>query len=507
MASFKTSSIALDIGARFIKLVELRREKNSVILSKAGIKEIPRDTKLDRDKVIAQLISQLLSENKIKPRLVNISASGQSVFIRFVKLLQVKEDKLKQTMKFEAQNQIPFSLNEVMWDWSLLDKDKKDSKKAVIVAIKKNLVEEMISKLNAVKLSTELIDVAPVSVYNCMAFNEDYNGESLGAIVDIGARSTNFIIFNKGNIWIRSFPVAGERIEEAREQGIGELLAEIERSIEYYFMQSGEDAPQDKRINQFFITGGGSVMTDMESAFLNKFNIKPQVMDPFRKLRVSKDAFPKLQEPGAKNQFSTVVGAALRGMTGLAIEVNLLNETLSEKKSSAQKRIYVGLSITAGALILISFSVFMRQDYYVKKMRLDKIEEMIETYKTYEPKIKKIREEEDILRGKMDILYQTASSRSVWLGIFKSISEMIPKDVWVTDISGIISIEKSGLGRMDMNGKALSYQSVNNFVSSLKALPGFSDVKPVSSSVESDKTTGEEVVKFSITMDVVLAGS
>ncbi|MDP2912290.1 MAG: pilus assembly protein PilM, partial [Candidatus Omnitrophota bacterium] len=242
MASFKTSSIALDIGARFIKLVELKREKNSIILSRAGIKEIPQDTKLDRDKVVAQLISQLLSENKIKPRFVNISASGQSVFVRFVKLLQVKEDKLKQTMKFEAQNQIPFSLNEVMWDWSLLDKDKKDSKKAVIVAIKKNLVEEMISKLNAVKLSTELIDVAPVSVYNCMAFNEDYNGESLGAIVDIGARSTNFIIFNKGNIWIRSFPVAGERIEEAKEQGTGELLAEIERSIEYYFMQSGEDA-------------------------------------------------------------------------------------------------------------------------------------------------------------------------------------------------------------------------------------------------------------------------
>jgi hypothetical protein len=60
---------------------------------------------------------------------------------------------------------------------------------------------------------------------------------------------------------------------------------------------------------------------------------------------------------------------------------------------------------------------------------------------------------------------------------------------------------------MDINGKALSYQSVNNFVSSLKVLPDFSDVRPVSSSVENDKNTGEETVKFSITMDVVLAGS
>jgi len=507
MTKFKASSIALDIGAHFIKLVELKKEKDSIILTRIGIKEIPRDLKLDRDKITSQLIAELLAENNIKSKSVNISVNGQSVFVRFVKLLQIKEDKLKQTMKFEAQNQIPFSLNEVMWDWSLLDKDKSVSKKAVIVAIKKNLVEDMILKLKSVKLSTELIDVAPISVYNCMAFNEDYNNENIGSILDIGAKSTNFIIFNKGNIWIRSFPIAGDRIEETKEQGMNELLTETERSLEYYFMQQGEDAPKEKKIGQLFLTGGGSIMQNMEAAIFSKFNIKPQVMDPFRKLRVSKDVFQKLQASGSKNQFSTVVGAALRGMTDLKIEVNFLNEVLSEKESSFNKRIYSSLSIATGVLILISFSIFMRQDYHIKKIRLDKIEEMIETYRTYEPKIKKIREEENILRDKMNTLYQTASSRAVWLGLFKSISEMLPKDVWITDVSGVISIEKSGLGRMDMNGKALSYQSVNNFVSNLKALPDFSDVRPVSSSVENDKDTGEEIVKFSVTMDVVLAGS
>ena len=506
MSILKTSSIALDIGTRFIKLVELKKEKDNIMLTKVGMKEIPRDLKLDRDKITIQLISQLLSENNIKARRVNMSANGQSVFVRFVKLMQVKEDKLKQTMKFEAQNQIPFNLNEVMWDWSLLDKGKNASKKAVIAAIKKNLVEEMISKLNLLKLSTELIDVAPISVYNCMVFNEDHNPKNLGAILDIGAKTTNFIIFNKGNIWIRSFPIAGERIEEAKEQGLDELMSEAERSLEYYFMQAGEDAPEEKKIGQLFLTGG-SITEDMEAVFASKFGIKPQVLDPFRKLRVSKEVFQKLQAVGSKNHFSTVVGTALNGMAGLGIEVNFLKEMLSERKSSFQKRLYSGLSMAAGALILISFSVFMRQDYYIKKVKLDKVEDMLETYKTYEPKIKKLREEEGILIWKMDTIYQAASSRAVWLGIFKAISEMLPKDVWLTDISGIISIEKSGLGRMDMNGRALSYQSVNNFVSSLKALPGFSDVRPVSSSVDKDKDTGEEIVKFSVTMDVVLAGS
>ncbi|MHC4122834.1 MAG: hypothetical protein ACYSSI_04610, partial [Planctomycetota bacterium] len=63
------------------------------------------DSGSDRDKVISQLVLQLFSENNIKTRNVNISAGGQSVFIRFVKLLQTKDEKLKQTMRFEAQNQ------------------------------------------------------------------------------------------------------------------------------------------------------------------------------------------------------------------------------------------------------------------------------------------------------------------------------------------------------------------------------------------------------------------
>ena len=168
MVKLRSGAVGLDIGTRFIKLVELKKTGDAIYLHKYGIKEIPRDVGIDRDKVVSQLILQLLSENEIKAHNINISVGGQAVFIRFVKLLQTREDKLKQTMKFEAQNQIPFPLNEVAWDWSLLDKDKLTTKKAVIVAIKKNIVEEMVSQLNKMKLSINLIDVSPISLYNSL---------------------------------------------------------------------------------------------------------------------------------------------------------------------------------------------------------------------------------------------------------------------------------------------------------------------------------------------------
>jgi len=500
----KGSSIGLDIGAGFIKFVELKKTGDGIMLNKFGIKEIPRDLKLDRDKAVFQLIAQLFSENNIKTRSVNISAGGQSVFVRFVKLLQTKEDKLKQTMKFEAQNQIPFPLNEVAWDWSLLDRDKKTTRKAVIVAIKKNLVEEMASKLKAIKLSTALIDVSPIALYNCMAFNEDYDEAKLAAIVDIGTRTSNLVVFRKGNIWIRSFPVASERIEEAKEQGTEELISEIERSIEYYFMQSGEESTASRKLDELILTGGGSAIEDVEPRLAASFSVKPKILDPFRKLKVSEDALSNTGTRDVKRQFSVAVGLALRGMTGLKIELNFLKETISERCVSIQKNVYSRLSIAMAVLVVISFSFFMRQNYSIKRLKLGKVDEMLNIYSTYEPKIKELQNVEDILKEKIQTLYQTADSRAIWLDCFRIISEILPEEVWVTDVSGIVSLEKGGLGRLDLGGKALSYQSVNTFVSSLKSSPGFKDVKPISSSIETEENTGEEIVRFSITMDVVV---
>ncbi|MBU1062444.1 MAG: pilus assembly protein PilM, partial [Candidatus Omnitrophica bacterium] len=474
-----------------------------IILNKFGIKNIPDSSGGGRDKAVFQLISQLFSENNIKGRNVNICAKGQFVFVRFVKLLQIKEGKLKQTMKFEAQNQIPFPLNEVAWDWALLDKNKA-AKRAVIVAIKKNLVEEMVSRLKNIKLSAVSIDVSPMSLYNCMDFNEDYDEGRHGIILDIGAKATDLVIFNKGNIWIRSFPIAGERIAEVKEQGVEELISEVERSIEYYFMQGGEES-QGQKLDKVILSGGGSMIENVQSRLAVKFNTEPKIIDPFRKLKISKDVLSNIDmdKDKARNQFAVAVGLALRGISEVKIEVDFLREIRSERYNSQQKSLYTRLSAVLVLLIVLSASIFMKQSYSIKRLKLDKIEEMLDIYKIYEPKIKEIKYTEDILKEKVNVLYQLAGSRAIWLDCFKIISEILPKEVWITDVSGIVSLEKSGLARLDLAGKALSYQSVNNFVSALKSSPTFKDVKPISSSIETDENTREEIVRFSITMDVV----
>ena len=504
MRSINKTSIGLDIGARFIKFVELKRAGETVVLNRFDIKEIPSDAK-DRDKVILQLISQILSDNNIKARNVNIAAGGQSVFIRFIKLIQLNKDKLNQTMKFEAQNHIPFSLSEVAWDWSLLSQDNK-TRRAVIVAIKKGLLDNIISKLKNLKLSVRLVDVVPIALYNCVVFNEDYDKNKLNAIIDIGAKVTNLIICKGDNIWMRTFPVSSELIEQDKDRGIGELIGEIDRSLEYYFMQGGE-GPSRENIGDIILSGGGTVNREIESRLSDKFKIKPKALDPFRKLKVDKGSLLKTQDKYIKSQLAIAIGIALRGMTDLKIQVNFLKEIISEKYVLGKKNIYNRLSMIVGIIIAASFFIFVRQDYSTKKFKLDKIEEMLGVYRTYEPKIKEMQESEEVLKSRINILYSRADSRDLWLDISRIISNILPEDVWITDVSAIISLEQEGIGRLDITGKAFSYQSVNNFVSALKSSPSFSEVKPISSSVETDDVSGKEIVKFIVTMDVAVSGS
>ncbi len=508
MARFRNTTIGLDIGSDSIKFVELKRSGENIILTRMGQKEIPKDIKIDRAKLIEQTINELFLEQKIKNRIVNISATGQSVFLRFVKVLPTKEERLKTTMRFEAQNQIPFSFNEVHWDWSLIDRTQKERQKAVIVAIKKDLIEEQINILTRLRLSVEIIDVAPLCLYNCAFFNEDYDSNQVTGLIDIGLKATNFVIIHKMDLWTRSFPLAGERIKEAGGQGLEELVLELERSIEYYHLQKEVAVPQqevvtqERKIDQVLLFGGGAVTEGLGALLTKRLNTKVRQIDPFRKLQISKGVLSEVQRETSKPLYAHAIGLGLRGITGCPIEVNFLKQFLLEKRISLEKRLYSALSIVLVLAILGTLAFFIREDYRLKKIKLKKIEELVELYRSYQPRIVKLKEANEALQAKIDTLLDIGQKKGFLLDILNELNLKLSKDIWITDVSSVLTLEKNEPGKLDISGKALSYSAVNSFISSLKSSEYFKEVKPISSSVEVGGTGGEEIVKFSISMEI-----
>ena len=117
--------IALDIGASSIKVGEFQASKtHGLRLVNFNYADLGLDPEHEegRQAAVISAIRNALREKNIKARRVAFSVSGQSVFTRFVKLPPVEEAKVVQIIQYEAQQNVPFPIEEVIWDYQLLGK-------------------------------------------------------------------------------------------------------------------------------------------------------------------------------------------------------------------------------------------------------------------------------------------------------------------------------------------------------------------------------------------------
>src|SRR6266576_6980108 len=159
-------------------------------------------------------ISEILNEHRIKSGKVNYAVAGQSVFARFVKLPAVEEEKIDRIIAFEAQQNVPFPIDEVVWDYQLVGGGTEEQLQVVLVAIKADLLEGMNAAVEAAGLRPDVIGVATMGLYNAFRYNySDVTEPSL--LVDIGARTTNLLFIEPGKIFSRSVPIGGSSVTAA----------------------------------------------------------------------------------------------------------------------------------------------------------------------------------------------------------------------------------------------------------------------------------------------------
>jgi len=576
------TSLGLDIGARTIRVVELEKTREGISLKKAASVEVPIELEevsspIDRVQRIAELITRLLAREDIRPGPCVVALPGQSVFIRFIEILEVSKEKVAQTIKYEAQQQIPFSLDEVDWDYQLLPKARAMGREAVLAAVKKDLVNENMEIIKRAKLSSTIMDVSPLALYNSLRFNADYDESKLTVLIDIGAKATNLIILNGDELWVRSFPLAGNKLTEALQNRFNlsfaeaerlkkselitreeykealspvlkDLLVEIERSVECYRFESrkvkgggpkettpssggtpqateGEEAKsqnvnpvRDKtpeasappkaeisngvkrqRIEEILLCGGSCELEGLDRFLGDRLSASVRIIDPFKKLITRRAT----ERPSAPHQFGVAVGSALRQLERLKVEVNFLKEMIRRKQELRQSLLYRGLSIGVAILLIgISYS-FVTKDYNLKEAQLEKLKGRIEVCRTYAPKTESLTSANEALAGRVEALYRLARDRGLWLEVIVEIARVLPKEVWITDLASTMTLEESlRSGSFDMSGKAISHKAVNEFVSSLKSLKFFQNVKPLSLVEKGEPEKGEKIIEFTVTMDV-----
>jgi type IV pilus assembly protein PilM len=210
------SFLAVDFGAGSLKLAEFEtNEAGGLRLKTFAIKPLGPEgaQEATREKVILKALQETLAEKGIKAKDVNVCAPGFHVFSKFVKLPPVDANKVTQIIQYEAQQNVPFPLAEVVWDYQILGSAPSGELEVLLVAVKSDVVEGLFRVAAQAKLRLQLCDASPAAL--CNAFRYNYGDlEDCTMLLDIGAKTSNLLFFEKGKVFSRSINLGANAITQ-----------------------------------------------------------------------------------------------------------------------------------------------------------------------------------------------------------------------------------------------------------------------------------------------------
>jgi type IV pilus assembly protein PilM len=466
-----TRILSLSLGTQTVGLAEFKTGQNGgLVLASYETRELLADPAADSTRLAQAklVIQEIVQAKKLKSTKVNYAVSSQSVFTRFVKLPSVGEEQVDQIVGFEAQQNVPYPINEVVWDYQLVDSGDASQVEVVIVAIKADLLDDINDSVQLAGLKTTLVDVAPMAVYNAFRYNySDVEGCSL--IIDIGSRTTNLIFLEPHKVFSRSIPNGGStitqqiakefnepfQVAEERKKRDGfvslggayaepddpdvarvskmirnsmtRLHAEIARSISFYRSQQGGSAPA-----HIYLSGGSSTLPYMREFFQEKFSLPVEFFNPLRNVAVSNDL--NVEEIGRNaHRMGELIGLALRGTSNCPMELNLRPASVVRQHRLAEKRPSL---ILAGACLLLALAawlIYYQQAAVAMEAAADKLAEKIAPLQRIEADIKKARKDIDDQQATAKPLLNAVEERNFWVRVIDDINTRLPKEyVWIT---------------------------------------------------------------------------
>ena len=387
------SFLTVDFGAGSLKLAEFEtNDAGGLSLKSFAIKPLGLEGSADatREAVMLKALQDTLVELGVKARNVNVCLPGFHVFSKFVKLPPVDATKVTQIIQYEAQQNVPFPLAEVVWDYQILGSAPGGELEVLLVAIKSDVVEGLFRVAAKAKLKLNLCDASPAAL--CNAFRYNYGDlEDCTMLLDIGAKTSNLLFFEKGKVFSRSINLGANTItqdfaneaklkfDDAEKIKIAEgfvslggayeepenphqaaiskiarqfmtrLHIQVNQTIQFYRGQQGGAAPQ-----RLFLSGGASIMPYTAQFFAEKLNLPVEYFNPLRNVQI--DPSVNLEELArVAHSLGEVVGLGLRNLAHCPVEMNLMPESTLRWQAFNEKKPY--FMFTVFSLVLVAFAV------------------------------------------------------------------------------------------------------------------------------------------------------
>ncbi len=393
--STKKEAWGIEVGVQAIKAMKLGRSGNGVTLLDFDcmpFKQVLTTPDLNVEEAIRVNLDALATKHEFDKSTVVVSVPGHMAFARFAKLPPIESSKVKSIVAYEAQQQIPFPIDEVEWDYQVFAQEDAPDIEVGIFAITKERVAKFLSNYRSVGLRVDMLTLSPVAVYNAFA-NENAGGTGHGSgtvYLDIGTTSTDIIVVEDETIWLRTLPLGGnhftqalmkqfkisfakaeklkleaatskyaKQIYQAMRGVFNDLVTEIERSLGFYTSLN-----RDAELTQ--IVGVGSTWKLPGLQKYIKQNTRMQVIRP--------DGFAQLEvEDRRAAEFSSVAvnmatayGLALQGLGMGVVDANVLPQSVLKQRmwKAKQPWILAAAACVAGAAALGPITQFLESQSF-----------------------------------------------------------------------------------------------------------------------------------------------
>ncbi len=237
--------IGLDIGSHAVKMVEIEHGKRGKTLKNFGVIGIPHESIVEGSikeiQVVASAIKKLFKGLKIKNKKVATAISGYSVIVKKISIARKGESDLEKTIYEEAEQFIPFDINEVNLDFDILDIHEKDLEEegakeearmdVILVAAKKSIVSDYMTLLDQAGVTPFVLDVDAFALENALEMTQaDPAEEGCTALVHVGADELIINVVNRGvSIFTRDSSFGGSQINQAMMGSMDITYEEAER--------------------------------------------------------------------------------------------------------------------------------------------------------------------------------------------------------------------------------------------------------------------------------------
>lgn len=371
----------LDVGKCALKALKMRlgADKSAEVVAADYIEhpKIMSQKDADAESLWSAAIEKFLSRNDITNDKVVVAVPGQMTLARFSKLPPVEKKKIPDIVKYEADQQIPFDMDEVVWDYQVFQAPDSPEVEVGIFAIKRELIRDHLLRFEAGGIEALLAQSSPLALYNSMHYDGALSGGAV-VLVDIGTENTDLLVATEESLWTRTINMGGNNFTEslvksfklsftkaetlkrtaatskyarqifqAMRPVFADLVQELQRSIGFYTATH-----RDAELTKIIGLGSAFKLPGLQKYIQQNLQIDFVRLNAFNKIRLPESAASAAEQAGS---FAVAYGLALQGLGQTKVTSSLLPPEVAKQVVWRKKRPFFAAAVacllaTAGVI-------------------------------------------------------------------------------------------------------------------------------------------------------------